>query len=106
MILPALMEGSSRVQRSALSNIPSEIDETKIDSPRISSVIIRRIMLTRSNETWLSDLRSEGPARELALTHLREIVQNGLPYAPSRWLSPDNALFNPPVVGCHPETSS
>src|SRR5258708_14179954 len=97
MILPALMEGSSRVQRSALSNIPSEIDETKIDSPRISSVIIRRIMLTRSNETWLSDLRSEGPARELALTDLREIVQNGLPYALSRWLSPDDPLF-PPLV--------
>src|SRR5258708_897434 len=104
MILPALMEGSSRVQRSALSNIPSEIDETKIDSPRISSVIIRRIMLTRSNETWLSDLRSEGPARELALTDLREIVQNGLPYALSRWLSPDNPLFNPLVEEVTQET--
>jgi RNA polymerase sigma-70 factor, ECF subfamily len=54
-------------------------------------------MITRSNETWLSDLRSEGTSREMALTDLREIVQHGLPYALSRWLSPDDPLF-PPLV--------
>src|SRR5258707_12627791 len=54
-------------------------------------------MATRTNESWLSDLRSNGAAREAALTDLREIVQHGLPYALSRWLSPDDPLF-PPLV--------
>ena len=51
----------------------------------------------RSNDLWLADLRSEGAAREAALTDLRNIIQRGLPYALSRWLSPDDPLF-PPLV--------
>jgi RNA polymerase sigma-70 factor (ECF subfamily) len=54
-------------------------------------------MSTRSNESWLSDLRAEGEARETALTDLRQVIQHGLPYALSRWLSPDSPLFEPLV---------
>jgi RNA polymerase sigma-70 factor (ECF subfamily) len=61
-------------------------------------------MITRSNETWLSDLRAEGAVRESALTDLREIVQHGLPYALSRWLSADNPLFAPLVEEVTQET--
>jgi RNA polymerase sigma-70 factor (ECF subfamily) len=50
-------------------------------------------MTTRSNETWLSDLRADGAQRESALADLRDIVQHGLPYALSRWLSPSDPLF-------------
>ena len=46
-------------------------------------------MPTRTNELWLSDLHDNGQARELALEDLREIIQKGLPFALSRWLSPD-----------------
>ncbi len=54
-------------------------------------------MTTRTNKEWLSDLRNNGAAREAALADLREIIQHGLPYALSRWLSPDDPLF-PPLV--------
>lgn len=43
--------------------------------------IISPLMATRSNESWLFDLRAEGPARELALADLREVIDHGLPYA-------------------------
>jgi RNA polymerase sigma-70 factor, ECF subfamily len=55
------------------------------------------LMNTRTNESWLSDLHSQGEARESALAELREIVEHGLPYALSRWLAPDDPLF-PPLV--------
>ncbi len=61
-------------------------------------------MPTRSNETWLSDLHSEGEPRELALTDLREVIAHGLPYALSRWLSPDDPLFMPLVEEVTQET--
>lgn len=54
-------------------------------------------MSTRSNEAWLSDLRSTGEIHEEALNDLREVIQKGLPYALSRWLSSDSPLF-PPLV--------
>ncbi len=54
-------------------------------------------MTTRTNKEWLSDLQNNGAAREAALADLREIIQHGLPYALSRWLSPDDPLF-PPLV--------
>ena len=54
-------------------------------------------MTIRTNETWLSDLRSSGLTREVALNDLREIIEKGLPYALSRWLSPNDPLF-PPLV--------
>jgi RNA polymerase sigma-70 factor (ECF subfamily) len=55
------------------------------------------IMTTRTNEAWLSDLRSSGLTHEAALIDLRDTIEKGLPYALSRWLSPDNPLF-PPLV--------
>jgi RNA polymerase sigma-70 factor (ECF subfamily) len=51
-------------------------------------------MPPRTNEAWLSDLRNDGEQREEALEDLREIIQKGLPYALSRWLSPDQPQFN------------
>ncbi len=50
-------------------------------------------MPTRTNEQWLADLRESGPAREAALEDLRAVIQKGLPYALSRWLSPEQPQF-------------
>lgn len=61
-------------------------------------------MTTRTNESWLADLRADGIVREAALTDLREVVQHGLPYALSRWLSPDDPLFTPLVEEVTQET--
>ncbi len=68
------------------------------------SDIILPFMANRSNESWLSDLRADGLVREEALTDLREIIAHGLPYALSRWLSPDSALFIPLVDEVTQET--
>jgi len=51
-------------------------------------------MATRTNEAWLSDLRANGETKSLALEDLRTVIQKGLPYALSRWLSPDLPQFN------------
>jgi RNA polymerase sigma-70 factor, ECF subfamily len=51
-------------------------------------------MAKRTNEEWLSDLKSEGARRESALADLRAILLKGLPYALSRWLSPANPQFD------------
>lgn len=61
-------------------------------------------MTTRTNESWLTDLRANGNAREAALSDLREVVEHGLPYALSRWLSPDDPLFTPLVEEVTQET--
>src|SRR5512134_653166 len=61
-------------------------------------------MPTRTNEAWLSDLSAPGPKREAALEDLRDIVQKGLPYALSRWLSPDQPHFNSLVEEVTQET--
>lgn len=61
-------------------------------------------MDTRSNESWLEELRATGPVRETALDDLHGIVQKGLPYALSRWLSPDDPLFTPLVEEVTQET--
>ena len=50
-------------------------------------------MSTRSNEAWLSDLRAEGERKEAALDDLRVIINKGLPFALSRWLSPTQPQF-------------
>lgn len=49
--------------------------------------------MIRTNDQWLSDLRSSGDARDAALTDLRAIILRGLPYALSRWLSPSSPQF-------------
>ena len=51
-------------------------------------------MSNRTNEQWLSDLRTEGDAREAALEDLHAIILRGLPFALSRWLSPANPQFD------------
>lgn len=61
-------------------------------------------MSTRSNETWLSDLRNTGETHEQALSDLRQIIQKGLPYALSRWLSSSDPLFAPLVEEVTQET--
>ena len=62
------------------------------------------IMTTRTNEAWLSELRSSGQEREAALEDLRAVIQKGLPYALSRWLSPDQPQFNSLVEEVTQET--
>ena len=61
-------------------------------------------MATRTNEQWLSDLRAEGEPRNAALEDLRTTIQKGLPYALSRWLSPDMPQFNSLVEEVTQET--
>src|SRR5258707_11399994 len=61
-------------------------------------------MATRTNEAWLSDLRADGETRNLALEDLRAVIQKGLPYALSRWLSPDLPQFNSLVEEVTQET--
>jgi RNA polymerase sigma-70 factor (ECF subfamily) len=61
-------------------------------------------MPTRTNEAWLQDLSSPGPAREAALEELRGIIEKGLPYALSRWLSPDQPQFQSLVEEVTQET--
>jgi RNA polymerase sigma-70 factor, ECF subfamily len=61
-------------------------------------------MATRSNEAWLSDLRSEGERRSAALDDLRSVIQKGLPYALSRWLSPTQPQFESLVEEVTQET--
>jgi len=40
-------------------------------------------------------MRAQGVEREAALADLREVIRRGLPYALSRWVSPDDPLFTP-----------
>jgi len=61
-------------------------------------------MTTRTNEAWLSDLRAEGEIRTAALVDLRSIIQKGLPYALSRWLSPSQPQFEALVEEVTQET--
>jgi RNA polymerase sigma-70 factor, ECF subfamily len=62
------------------------------------------IMTTRTNEEWLADLRDSGEHHDAALNDLRDVIQKGLPYALSRWLSSDNPLFQPLVEEVTQET--
>src|SRR5512139_1407813 len=55
--------------------------------------IISPPMTERTNEMWLADLQTEGAARDAALADLRAVIQHGLPYGLSRWVSPDDPLF-------------
>ncbi len=50
--------------------------------------------IERSNETWISDLQSSGDEQDAALRDLRGIIQRGLPYGLSRWLSPSHPQFD------------
>ena len=61
-------------------------------------------MTARTNEAWLSDLRTNGEIRSKALEDLRVVIQRGLPYALSRWLSPDQPQFGALVEEVTQET--
>lgn len=61
-------------------------------------------MTTRTNESWLADLRSSGETHEAALNDLREVILKGLPYALTRWLSSEDPLFQPLVEEVTQET--
>jgi len=61
-------------------------------------------MSTRTNEQWLSDLRSEDGTKESALVDLRAIIARGLPFALSRWLSPASPQFESLVEEVTQET--
>jgi len=63
-------------------------------------------MTTRTNEAWLADLRATAAdeVHEDALNELRSIIQRGLPYALTRWLSSDDPLFQPLVDEVTQET--
>jgi RNA polymerase sigma-70 factor (ECF subfamily) len=61
-------------------------------------------MTTRSNEAWLADLRAEGEQRNAAIEDLRTIIHKGLPYALSRWLSPNQPQFEALVEEVTQET--
>jgi RNA polymerase sigma-70 factor (ECF subfamily) len=54
-------------------------------------------MSNRDNDAWIADLGTAGAARDAALSDLRLVVQRGLPFALSRWVSPDDPLFAPLV---------
>lgn len=51
-------------------------------------------MMERTNEQWLQDLQSPGPAQESALAELRQRILKGLPYALSGWLQSDDPHFD------------
>jgi len=61
-------------------------------------------MSTRTNEQWLSDLRSKDGTKESALADLRAIIARGLPFALSRWLSPASPQFESLVEEVTQET--
>jgi RNA polymerase sigma-70 factor (ECF subfamily) len=52
-------------------------------------------MKKRTNEAWLSDLRSDGEQRANAISDLRAIILDGLPYALSKWIRQDDPRFAP-----------
>jgi RNA polymerase sigma-70 factor (ECF subfamily) len=51
-------------------------------------------MNKRTNESWVSDLRSGGEVQAAALEDLRATLLAGLPYALSGWLSPNDPAFD------------
>jgi RNA polymerase sigma-70 factor (ECF subfamily) len=50
-------------------------------------------MPKRTNEQWISDLKADGTQRESALNDLRQVIQDGLPYALNKWLSSSDPRF-------------
>jgi len=48
----------------------------------------------RTNEQWITDLRSSGSAQDAALEDLRGKIRKGLPYSLSRWLTPSDPNFD------------
>jgi RNA polymerase sigma-70 factor (ECF subfamily) len=84
-------------EREAVAGHPSTVNAGRAAGRTDAGSIISALMATRSNDAWLSDLRADGAARESALADLGGIIRHGLPYALSRWVSPDDPLFTPLV---------
>lgn len=80
------------------------VDEDHFRDLTFRAGIISEVMEKRTNEKWLADLRSEGPAKNAALEDLRAIVVGGLPYALSTWLSPADPQFESLVEEVAQET--
>lgn len=60
--------------------------------------------VARTNEKWIEDLKSHGPAQDEALQDLRSVIVKGLPYAISNWLSPGDPQFDDLVEEVAQET--
>jgi RNA polymerase sigma-70 factor (ECF subfamily) len=54
-------------------------------------------MKDRTNQEWLTDLRTPGLDQEEALSDLRVIIMKGLPYALSKWMTSSDPKFEPLV---------
>ena len=52
-------------------------------------------MNRRTNEEWIADLKAGGLRQEEALADLHKLILDGLPYALSRWLPPEDPRFSP-----------
>lgn len=50
--------------------------------------------MERTNEQWIADLSSSGPDQEQALADLGDVIQRGLPYSLSKYLSPQDPNFD------------
>lgn len=61
-------------------------------------------MTRRTNEQWLADLTSNGPAQSQALSDLKAVIERGLPYALSPYLSPADPHFSALVQDIAQET--
>jgi len=55
--------------------------------------VYNSLMLERTNEEWLADLRADGDVRDSALADLRALILRGLPYALAGKLDPNSAEF-------------
>ncbi|MBA3074700.1 MAG: RNA polymerase sigma factor [Anaerolineae bacterium] len=51
-------------------------------------------MANRTNEEWLTGLRSTGEYQETALADLTQIIISGLPYALTKWIQQDDPRFS------------
>jgi RNA polymerase sigma-70 factor (ECF subfamily) len=63
-------------------------------SYQVALFIGYNLLMQRDNQTWLTDLHSEGEQRDNALNDLREILLRVLPNALSRYLSPEGGHFD------------
>ena len=61
-------------------------------------------MANRTNEDWLTCLRSPGEQQDVALADLSKIIISGMPYALSKWLQQDDPRFSPLIEEVTQET--
>jgi len=61
-------------------------------------------MANRTNEEWLTSLRSTGEHQETALTDLTKIIIGGMPYALAKYIQQDDPRFSSLVEEVAQET--